>query len=610
MRDTRHKLASSSPIKWIFGSLISVTLYFQINLVDPFNSPKSWILMLIGSWLLGYLWVDRKIVKSNFVIRTLFYLTLVFVFGALLSTLFADLYERAIFGEVMRKNGFLTYFALAIIMVIAAINIRLIHLRGLIKVTFFILLLVVGYGLIQTSGNDFIDWNNPYNSVISTVGNPNFAAAIMAIMGVLIFSSIFNSDFGKSYQLTSLLLSLICLFTIYRSNARQGLLSYAIGVGFFLIVLVWTKSKPLGLLCLAFGATLTFISILGMLQIGPLEKYLYKGSVSVRGYYWRAGFEMLKDNPLVGVGMDSYGSYFKEFREFNYPLSYGFEITSSNAHNTFVQFFATGGLILGVAYILLNLFVLRRAYIAIKSQTGVNRVAVSGVVASWISFHAQSFVSIDNVGISIWGWVFAGIIVGISIRPDEVGYVSSKISNQSKSTIEISRTLISGLATIVSIIVIALLYRNEVNTFKLMSSFESKNTQAQQDYKNLNLQSINAPLNNSSYRLTSALNLANLGLIEESLSGTKKILEVDARNLDVLNSLAQIYERSGRVPEAIDIRTKISKLDPWNAKNYLQQGKNYKIQGDQVRVEEMLAKVLSFAATNPVGIQAKSELGS
>lgn len=610
MPKTKHELASSSPVKWIFGSLISVTLYFQINLVDPFNSPKSWIVMLVGSWLLGYLWIDRKIVKSNFVIRTLFYLTLLFVFGALLSTLFADLYERAIFGEVMRKNGFLTYFALAIIMVIAAINIRLIHLRALIKVTFLILLLVVSYGLIQTSGNDFIDWNNPYNSVIATVGNPNFAAAIMAIMGVLIFSSIFNSDFGKSYQLTGLLLSLICLFTIYRSNARQGLLSYAIGVGFFLIVLIWTKSKPLGLLCLAFGATLTFISILGMLQIGPLEKYLYKGSVSVRGYYWRAGFEMLKENPIVGVGMDSYGSYFKEFRELNYPLSYGFEITSSNAHNTFVQFFATGGLILGAAYILLNLFVLRRAYIAIKSQTGVNRVAVSGVVASWISFHAQSFVSIDNVGISIWGWVLAGIIVGVSIRPDEVGYVHSKISNQSKSTVEISRTLISGLATILSIIVIALLYRNEVNTYKLMSSFESKNTQAQQEYKNLNLQNINAPLNNSSYRLTSALNLANLGLIEESLSGAKKILEVDSRNLDVLNSLAQIYEQSGRIPEAIDIRTKISQLDPWNAKNYLQLGKNYKTQGDQVRVEEMLAKVLSFAATHSVGIQAKSELGS
>jgi O-antigen ligase len=610
MGPTKNKLVLSRPVKWIFGSLISVTLYFQINLVDPFNSPKFWILMLVGSWFLGDLWVDRNLIKNNAVIKTLFYLILIFIFGALLSTIFADFYERAIFGEVMRKNGFLTYFALAIITLVAAINVRIAHLGSLIRVTFFILLIVVSYGLIQTSGNDFVDWNNPYNSVIATVGNPNFAAAIMAIMGVLVFSSIFISDFGKNYKLAAILLSLVCIFTIYRSNARQGLLSYAIGVGFFLIVVFWTKSKRIGVIGLALGAVLTVISILGMLQIGPLEKYLYKGSVSVRGYYWRAGFEMLKENPLVGVGMDSYGSYFKEFREVNYPLSYGFEITSSNAHNTFVQFFATGGLILGTAYLILNLFVLRRAFVAIKSQIGVNRVAISGVVAGWISFHAQSFVSIDNVGISIWGWVLAGVIIGVSIRNDEEASLNLQISNQSKSTIEIGRTLISGLATLVSIVVIALLYRTEINTYKLMSSFESQNMQAQQDYKNLNLENFNAQLINSSYRLTSALNLANLGLVEESLSGLKKILDSDARNLDVLNSLAQIYEQSGRVPEAIDIRIKISELDPWNAKNYLELGKNYKLQGDQTRVEEILGKILSFAATNPVGIQARSELGS
>jgi citrate lyase subunit beta/citryl-CoA lyase len=38
---------------------------------------------------------------------------------------------------------------------------------------------------------------------------------------------------------------------------------------------------------------IVFISILGMLQIGPLKDVLYKGSVSIRGYYWRAGLEMI-----------------------------------------------------------------------------------------------------------------------------------------------------------------------------------------------------------------------------------------------------------------------------------------------------------------------------
>jgi hypothetical protein len=48
MRTTKNKTLLASPVKWLFGSLIAVTLYFQVNLVDPFNSPKFWILMTIG----------------------------------------------------------------------------------------------------------------------------------------------------------------------------------------------------------------------------------------------------------------------------------------------------------------------------------------------------------------------------------------------------------------------------------------------------------------------------------------------------------------------------------------------------------------------------------
>jgi O-antigen ligase len=608
MRSTKNKTQLTKPIKWILGSLITVTLYFQSNLVDPFNSPKFWVLMIAAAWLMGHLWLDREIIYKTSSIRKLFALVIIFLLGALLSTIFADFHLTAIYGEIMRKNGFLTYFSLGILMVASSIYLRSFHLKNLVQVTFFVLFIVLSYGLLQTTGNDFIEWNNPYNSVIATVGNPNFAGAIMAIMGVLIFSSIFMKDFGKNYKFAAVILSLLCVFTIYRSNARQGLLSYAVGICFFLIVLLWSKSKRLGLFGLLIGVAIAFISILGMLQIGPLEKYLYKGSVSVRGYYWRAGFEMLRENPLFGIGMDSYGSYFKEFREVNYPLSYGFEITSTNAHNTFIQFFATGGLLLGTAYLVLNLFVLRRAYVALKNQSGANRIAVSGLVSAWIAFHAQSFVSIDNIGISIWGWILAGAIVGVSTSssdsPDSIARSNSKV----KTNIEIGRVLISGTATLMVVILVALLYRTEVNTFKIMSSFDLQNPQIREIYRDLNLKNIDSRLNNPTYRLTSASNLVRAGFPEEGIDAIKQILKSDRRNLDALTVLAQIYENTGRIPESITIRQDISRLDPWNAKNYLQLGKNYKSQGDENRSREMLNKILSFASNNPISSQAKVEL--
>jgi O-antigen ligase len=134
----------------------------------------------------------------------------------------------------------------------------------------------------QTTGNDFINWNNGYNPIITTLGNPNFAAAVMAVMGVLTFSAAFNSDFKTNYRAFSILLTALLLFSIYRSNARQGLLSYILGTGLFLVIWLYGKNRKLGVFTILIGIFVVIISILGMLQIGPLERYLYKPSVTLK----------------------------------------------------------------------------------------------------------------------------------------------------------------------------------------------------------------------------------------------------------------------------------------------------------------------------------------
>jgi O-antigen ligase len=222
-------------------------------------------------------------------------------------------------------------------MLTTAIYFRIASIRRLSLYALITGTLLTIYGLMQISGVDFIAWNNPYNAIISTVGNPNFAAAIMAIMAIIIFAPALNSDFSKTTRSISLILTSIIVYTIYLSNARQGLLTFLIGYGIYSIVWAFIKSKKLGYLFATTGIIASIFSILGMLQIGPLTSLLYKGSVTVRGYYWRAGIQMLQENPFFGVGLDNYGSYFKEYRETSYSLKYGFDITSSAAHNSYIQ---------------------------------------------------------------------------------------------------------------------------------------------------------------------------------------------------------------------------------------------------------------------------------
>jgi O-antigen ligase len=599
----------SGVMNWILGGLTFVTLYFQPALADPFNSPKLWILLITSAWLLGHVFSCRKLILLSLPLRQLSFFLLFFLISLLAATLMTDYKYVAFFGETQRRNGFFQYASLAIICVASAMFVRSYNVKKFYSIAFFVAVASFTYSLMQTTGNDFVSWNNPYNSVISTLGNPNFAAAVMAIMGVLVFSSVFISDFKNSYRVSAVILALLLVFMIYRSNARQGLLSYAIGVGVFLIIWVWGKNRKIGVTSLLFAIVVFVYAVLGMLQVGQLEKYLYKPSVSVRGYYWRAGFEMFSSNPLFGVGIDRYGSYFKQYREVDYPLSVGFSLTSSNAHNTFIQFFATGGVFLGLAYLVLNAFVLYRAIIGIKNLVGIHKFYLTGAFSAWIAFHAQSLVSIDNIGISIWGWTLAGVIIGLSMQASSSEIENEIYFSRKNNKVNLNQTLISGVSIMLALILVALLYRGESISFKGTENVNLQDAASRSYFRDLQLNLINTPLNDPTYKLFAASRLIQGGF-EEGLVEAEELYRRDPRNLDTLALLAFTYEQSGNLPKAIEYRIAITELDPWNAANFLALGRYYKSQGAKEQSELMLNKILSFAAMHPIAEEAKKEIGS
>jgi len=82
----------------------------------------------------------------------------------------------------------------------------------------------------------------------------------------------------------------------------------------------------------------------------------------------------------------------------------------------------------------------------------------------------------------------------------------------------------------------------------------------------------------------------------------------DKRNLDALVSLAEFNGQLGELEVANDYRLQIAKYDPFNAANYLQLGRNYKALGNVEKMNEMRAKILSFAPNTEEAKQAISEL--
>ena len=356
---------------------------------------------------------------------------------------------------------------------------------------------------------------------------------------------------------------------------------------------------------------------MGMLQVGPLKEYLYKSSVSVRGFYWRAGYQMFIDHPLTGVGVDRYGVYFKQYREVQYPLNYGFSLNSTNAHNVPIQLFATGGIFVGIFYLLTISFIFYRGIYAIKKFAGSERIKIAGIFSAWLTYQAQSIISIDNTGLSVWGWILGGVIIGLSTSEEpnnNLQYRNNHRMTSKQISLNLGQPVISGFLALLAIILSSMLYRGEDTTFKTRSIYP-QNSQAVSQAMSTEVfertnKALNTPLIEPYYKLKLADYFYAYSKNNKAISVVDELLRSDPVNLDYLSVRAGIAENASDWNKAISIRILIIKHDPWNATNYYRLGLNYKQIKDFKNMNIMREKIISFAPNTAEAASAKSELVS
>jgi hypothetical protein len=121
-----------------------------------------------------------------------------------------------------------------------------------------------------STGNDFIKWDNPYNSMIGTLGNPNFASALLAVLLVILVAQITNKRISVFYKLIAIVAAIMSIVCIFLSDSRQGLLTFGTGFLFYISLTIYYKNKKVGLSLILTSTILLILSIFGMLQKGPL----------------------------------------------------------------------------------------------------------------------------------------------------------------------------------------------------------------------------------------------------------------------------------------------------------------------------------------------------
>ncbi len=138
---------------------------------------------------------------------------------------------------------------------------------------------------------------------------------------------------------------------------------------------------------------------------------------------------MTLENPIIGVGLDNYGDWYRRSRTLEATLRRGPEVTSNAAHNVYLDISSNGGFPLLFLYTGLIGLVLYSAWKVLKRERDFNP-GFTGLVAGWVAFQAQSMISINQIGLAIWGWVMSGLIIGYEISTRKNSELSETIKKR------------------------------------------------------------------------------------------------------------------------------------------------------------------------------------
>ena len=594
-------------LRYFIWSGVTITIYFNTQMADPFNAPKMYALIFFSMiWLPQIFSKNLYRIKNN---ATSLNLTIFFILALIWAYLNSPSKLVAFFGESQRQLGLVTYIGLAIFFLLFALYTNFSFRTSFQTAILFLSLINIIYGLMQYTGNDFVKWVNQYNPIIGTLGNPNFASALMAILLVLCFTMALIPENKFHLRALAIFLSFGLLLVIYLSEALQGLLSLGAGISILLFIIIYFKNKLLGYVFGISSLVVLVFSVAGIFQSGPLTSVLYKESVSLRGYYWRAGINMFKDNLLTGIGLDYYGAYFKSYRESRFPLKHGYDLLSTNAHNVPIQIFATGGIFLGLTYLLLLLWVFYCSLKAIKIAKASERVFLVGIFAAWVTYLSQSIVSIDNIGLTVWGWILSGILVGLHRelinRTENSGpTLNTNVSNRNT---RIALPLYSILFGMVGFIFILTISKTEFEVIKMRNemsaaselSIQNANILADKISKDRFAQPI--------YKIQVADLYVRQGKIENAIKLSREITSSMPMYPTYEWTLANLLESNGRFNDSILIRKQLIKSDPQNINNYLQLLRLYIEIKDSYSAKVMVDKIKKFSPNSEQASIAESE---
>jgi len=541
---------------------VAVTLVISPwGIYDPINLPKLCVMIpfaFVSLTLSFVILMNRGFQQFDKI--AMISLALFGAFLSINSVFLSGNIAQSIWGAWGRNTGAVAYFCLSAILVGCSLlqpkDATLIF-RYFSRLSYF----VSAYTFLQYLGLDPIAWGQQLP--FATLGNINFMSSFLGMATAFFIAKVVFEKQTFTARIHYVFFSLFNFFLILQSGSIQGIGILIAAVCVVTISYYWERRNRFMFATVAFFSVSTgLVVVMGVAGWGPLGRQLIQQTVLYRFDYWGAGWEMFKSSPIWGLGMDSYGDFYREFRGEIATQRTGPARVANTAHNVFLDLMSGGGL-LGVSFLVLAFlvtFVWLIKRIANRTATPESYQMLPVV----LGFFLFCLISINQLGVGVWGYIFLGTTLAL-LREDRVkeklekrpdSRISPSNSKESLRSIPVKRAksvVFCGLA--ISIIATV----GAVQQIRIDSGFLKA-------YKGTDIglmtKYINAFAPTGFYEDKLLVLLTSKGLDSEALAVAERVIERDRRQFTAWSVVA--YSSVASMSRRVEAKNALLKLDPFN----------------------------------------------
>jgi len=223
----------------------------------------------------------------------------------------------------------------------------------------------------------------------------NNAFALALAMAVPLMIHLATSEKRQLFRRALWIMAPLTMLAVLLTYSRGAFLAMSFGI----VILLWRSQRRVA------GLSLVALAVVGALLVLPqayvdrirsIKDYETEGSARGRIDAWIVAWNMIEDNPLLGVGLDRFRSNYIQY-DYNRPADLPEDKGTRVAHNSYFQIWAECGTPAFLIYMLL-------LFLTFNELWAIQKEARRRYNASWILSYATAFEA--SMGIFLVGAVF------------------------------------------------------------------------------------------------------------------------------------------------------------------------------------------------------------